>query len=306
MNSPVAVDEHRRVAPRLLRAWVATAGLLVLWIALTRLGGLPLGAVGWALIGALLAIGTARATQDSSWYHTGLWLAVDGILLAVLHFVPSEFTLLVWFGFVLYVPARISTRAARALQNRPPTRRFEGWLAATLYRAAIVGATVIAVSPVLGSDRSAGEDPSKLTAVAGCYSTWLSPWIPSFMSGHSQTGIIPARLQLDTIRGRGSPAATSSDIVNSRRTRLERGQHLIRPGWKGGATWAARSSVGVQLFWSTGFYGANARLVRIGTSLVGPVDAFTDVVNGRPMPGAWLWLRRIPCDGMAMDSVHPR
>jgi hypothetical protein len=162
-------------------------------------------------------------------------------------------------------------------------------------------AAVVTMIPVFAWARAETQElvsnPAYTSEFAGCYELELGAWIPSAMMGHSVYGILPARIQLDTVRG---DAARRETMYAT----FERSELLIRPGWRGSAYWEPISRERVRLIWNTGFHGVGMDLRRHGQELRGRATGHTDVSGWWPEPRARVRARLIDCSLVPADTAR--
>src|SRR6266487_735989 len=159
------------------------------------------------------------------------------------------------------------------------------------------GALVASAGVMLGvymwarSDERRPEENAKFTQnFAGCYEVEVGPWIPSVMLGHAAQGIIPDRLQLDTVR---------------RVTYVARNSLLIRPRWSNGdAWWLPIDANQVRLVWHNGYNGVSVDVHRRGAQLRGKAVGSTDMGGFWPESRALVRARPTDCASVPVDSVR--
>jgi hypothetical protein len=186
-------------------------------------------------------------------------------------------------------------RLLRGARTEPSSDRWTVANASPLVAAVLV--MVGAAGWARAEARRPVADPSFASAFAGCYELAFGGWIPSMMLGHSVHGIVPKRLQLDTMRGDPAHRATMYDT-------FERNELLIRPGWQGSAYWQPIDGERVYLHWNTGFHGVGVRLRRRGQELRGMAFGHTDVSGPWPEPRARVHARAIDCSSVESDTVR--
>ena len=139
------------------------------------------------------------------------------------------------------------------------------------------------------------EPTGAAVELTGCYRVVVSPWLRGRRFGNAMSAVIPDIIHLDSVRG-PAPASDSSrpPSTHDRGRFFERDNGLSRPGWNGAAIWRISDGV-LQLVWTTGFHGAAADMVRVGSHFVGQIDEFTDEIP-HLLPSALIWLRPSQCD----------
>jgi len=251
---------------------VASAPLLVAAYFRTRIRWLLY--LGAGLVPAGLVVGV---TSGSIW-PWDRWPAM--LLMAVCAGLPLTLTV-GWLHRFLGDPA-VETLGAWSIKNIGP-----------LLAAAVT--MIPAYAWARAESKQPASNPAYTSEFAGCYALEFGRWIPSTMLGHGVHGIVPARVQLDTVRGDSAIGAL-----------FERSQLLIRPGWWGSAYWQPTSRDHVLLQWSTGFNGVGLDLRRHGEELRGRATGFTDVSGWWPEPRARVRARPIDCSLVAADSARGR
>jgi hypothetical protein len=264
--------------------------------------------LGWAIGAGLIARQTYAAVGDVRWLTTARRIRLGALLLFVAQvlLLPPPIGLLLWFPFLVVVPARTTVRALRVLGSTPgskPPRPSRWARLRTVSLGLVVGLATCAPTGALHIlARSSVVDDQDTPSFGGCYKVATPVWL----RWQGRFAMIPERLRLDTARGSVVKSADPSLPYVARNEELmhERGEHLIRPGWwRGTAVWQAHSTRTLSLTWSTGHSGADAMLHRIGGNLVGQIDGFTDVDAAIP-EGALIWLHPIDCTQVPRDTTR--
>lgn len=289
----------------------------------------------WVLVGMALVLLAAFGTflwWFGPWEAQlgfGLWAFASGPLLILAYrktrvrwllylgtgLIPGGLVVGVTSGSVWYWGSWQGTLAVSLCAGLPVALTI-GWLQRFLGRSSVetqsawtitnVGpllAAVVTMVPVFAWARAEREqpvsNPAYTSEFAGCYELEFGAWIPSGMMGHSVHGIVPARIQLDTMRG---DTARSETMYHT----FERSNLLIRPGWWGSAYWEPISRERVRLMWNTGFHGVGLELRRHGQELRGHATGHTDVSGPWPNPRAPVRARPIDCALVAADTARAR
>jgi hypothetical protein len=253
---------------------VASAPLLISAYSRTRVRWLLY--LGTGLIPAGLVV---AATSGSIW----MWGSWQGMLA---------------MSLCASLPLALTLGWLHRFLGRSPQEPQRAW---TITNAGPLLAAVVTMVPAFAWARAETQEPVSNPAYtaefAGCYELEFGGWIPSAMMGHSVHGIVPARIQLDTVRGDTARRETMYDTS-------ERSQLLIRPGWWGSAYWEPISRGRVRLIWNTGFHGVGLDLRRHGQELRGRATGHTDVSGGWPEPRVRVRARPIDCSLVAADTAR--
>jgi hypothetical protein len=246
----------------------------------------------WALASGPLLIAAYSRTRIRWLLYVGTGLIPAGLIIA---FMSESIGMWgTWQGLLAMslsasLPLALTLAWLRRFLGRSPHETQNRW---TMTNAGPLLAAVVTIVPAFAWARAEMQelvsDPAHTSAFAGCYELEFGRWIPSAMMGHSVHGIVPARVQLDTVRGDPVRRETMYDT-------FERSELLIRPGWWGSAYWEPISRERVRLIWNTGFHGVGLDLRRHGLELRGKATGHTDV-SGLPWPETRARVRARPID----------
>lgn len=253
----------------------------------------PLAFGVWALLSASLLIIAYRRTRSRWLLYLGSGLIPSGYVVGTI-----TDDVLMWGTW--------QAKAAVAVAAALPLAITVAWMRRLLTRSqapqeritALTGMTIAACAAIMigtfswarADEQTAAENPTYMSRFAGCYEVDVGPWIPSIMLGHAAQGIIPDRLQLDTMR---------------RVTYVGRNDLVIRPRWSlGDAWWLPIDASQVRLVWHNGYNGVSVNLRRQGAELRGRAVGSTDVSGFWPESRALVRARPTDCASVPVDSVR--
>lgn len=262
----------------------------------------PLGFGLWAVLTAPLLVIAYRVTRRRWLLYLGSGLFCWGVVVGLFGSPGSlwgETAGLAVVGLSCAVPLVVTAAWLPRAVPHPifPAARWSVRSIGPLVAAAAVMAASVMWARAETVERRA--NPSFAKSFAGCYEIEFGTWIPSSMLGHGVHGIVPPRIQLDTVRGHPAHRSTMYDT-------FERFQFLIRPGWWGSAIWKPMDAQHVDLVWNTGFHGVSLRMRRDGAELRGRAIGHTDVGGLWPEPRALVRAYPIDCDLVPADTVRVR